>query len=176
MPMIDLFMPEGALEPDARAEAVERLTQALLRHEGAPQDNRYVEAMAWTLVHEMPREAFNVAGRPADRPFYRVMVTVPEGTLLQGPGLIGTQARKNLVREVTEILLEAEGTEYSDVESGRVYCLIQEIEDGYWGGVGSTFRMADIVATAAPEAPQTELSGRAREAIDGLLSISPPAA
>jgi phenylpyruvate tautomerase PptA (4-oxalocrotonate tautomerase family) len=169
MPMIDLTYPEGALDPEARAEAVEKLTAALLRHEGAA-DNEQTRAMSWTLVHELPPHALNVAGSPVERPVYRVLVTVPEGTLLQGPGPVGTTARRNLVREVTEILLAAEGTSYGEVEAGRVYCLVQEVSDGYWGGMGTTFRIEDIVATATPEAPQTEVSERARASIAELAA------
>jgi phenylpyruvate tautomerase PptA (4-oxalocrotonate tautomerase family) len=169
MPMIDLTCPAGALEPAQRAEAVERLTAALLQHEGA-NDNEQTRAMSWTVVHELPAGALNVGGTPAERPVYRVMITVPEGTLLQGPGPIGTQSRRNLVREVAEILLAAEGTEYSDAEAGRVYCIVREVNDGYWGGMGTTFRMEDIVATATPEAPQTPVSEQARAAIAELLA------
>jgi len=169
MPMIDLTYPEGALGADARAEAVEKLTAALLRHEGAA-DNEQTRAMSWTLVHELPPHALNVAGAPAERPVYRVLVMVPEGTLLQGPGPVGATARRNLVREVTEILLAAEGTPYSEVEAGRVYCLVREVSDGYWGGMGTTFRIEDIVATATPEAPQTAVSEGARTAIAELVA------
>jgi phenylpyruvate tautomerase PptA (4-oxalocrotonate tautomerase family) len=169
MPMIDLTYPEGALGADARSEAVEKLTAALLRHEGAF-DNEQTRAMSWAVVHEVPPHALNVGGSPAERPVYRVLATVPEGTLLQGPGPVGTTARRNLVREVTEILLAAEGTEYSEAEAGRVYCLVREISDGYWGGMGTTFRMEDIVATATPDAPQTEVSERARAAIAELVA------
>jgi phenylpyruvate tautomerase PptA (4-oxalocrotonate tautomerase family) len=167
MPMIDLTYPEGALDPDARAEAVDKLTEALLRNEGAL-DNEQTRAMSWTVVHELPADALNVGGTSAERPVYRVMVTVPEGTLLQGPGPVGTQARRNLVREATEILLAAEGSEYSEVEAGRVYCLVHEVSDGYWGGLGTTFRIEDIVATASPDAPQTRASESARAAIGEL--------
>jgi phenylpyruvate tautomerase PptA (4-oxalocrotonate tautomerase family) len=167
--MIDLTYPEGALEPDARAEAVERLTAALLRHEGAA-DNEQTRGMSWTLVHELPAGALHVGGTPAEEPVYRVFVTVPEGTLLQGPGPVGSASRRNLVREVAEILLEAEGGGYSDTEAGRVYCLVREVDDGYWGGMGTIFRMEDIVATATPEAPQTPVSEQARAAIAGLTA------
>jgi phenylpyruvate tautomerase PptA (4-oxalocrotonate tautomerase family) len=166
MPMIDLTYPEGALDPDARAEAIEKLTAALLRNEGAT-DNEATRAMSWGFVHELPGGAVNVGGGPAPRPVYRLLVTVPAGTLLHGPGPIGTEARRALVREMTEILLEAEGTEYSDAEAGRVYCLVQEVADGFWGGLGTTFRMEDIVAFANPEAPQTAVAERARAALAG---------
>jgi phenylpyruvate tautomerase PptA (4-oxalocrotonate tautomerase family) len=169
MPMIDLTYPEGALGPEERAAAVERLTAALLRHEGAA-DNEQTRGMSWTLVHELPADALNVGGTPAEEPVYRVVVTVPEGTLLQGPGPVGATSRRNLVREVAEILLETEGGEYSDVEAGRVYCIVREVSDGYWGGMGTTFRMEDIVATATPEAPQTPVSEQARSAIAGLTA------
>jgi phenylpyruvate tautomerase PptA (4-oxalocrotonate tautomerase family) len=169
MPMIDLTYPEGALELEQRAEAVERLTAALLQHEGAA-DNEQTRAMSWTVVHELPIGALNVGGTPAERPVYRVLITVPEGTMLQGPGPIGTHSRRNLVREVAEILLAAEGTEYSDAEACRVYCLVREVGDGYWGGMGTTFRIEDIVATATPEVPQTAVSERARAAIGELVA------
>jgi phenylpyruvate tautomerase PptA (4-oxalocrotonate tautomerase family) len=169
MPMIDLTYPEEALEPEARAAAVERLTAALLRHEGAA-DNEQTRGMSWTVVHELQPGALNVGGTPAEEPVYRVLVTVPEGTLLQGPGPVGATSRRNLVREVAEILLEAEGGEYSEVEAGRVYCIVREVSDGYWGGMGTTFRMEDIVATATPEAPQTPVSEQARAAIAGLTA------
>ena len=173
MPMFDLTYPEGALDPEARAEAVEKLTAALLRHEGAP-DNEATRAMSWTLVHELPADCVNVAGRPAARPVYRVLVTVPEGTLLQGPGPFAVVSRRNLVREVSEILLEAEGTEYSDIEAGRVQCLIREISDGYWGGIGTTFRMEDIAAFATPELPQTAVSEQARETLGQAAELLRP--
>jgi phenylpyruvate tautomerase PptA (4-oxalocrotonate tautomerase family) len=169
MPMIDLTYPEGALEAEARAEAVEKLTAALLRNEGAD-DNAQTRAMSWTVVHELPAEALNVGGTPAERPVYRLTITVPEGTLLQGPGPVGAQSRRNLVREATEILLAAEGSEYSDAEAGRVYCIVREVSDGYWGGMGTTFRMDDIVATATPDAPQTAVSEQARATIDALVA------
>lgn len=169
MPMIDLTYPEGALEPSQRAEAVEGLTAALLRNEGAL-DNEQTRAMSWAIVHELPAGAISVGGAPAERPVYRVEVTVPEGTLLQGPGPVGTQSRRALVREATEILLAAEGTEYSDVEAGRVYCVVREVSDGYWGGMGTTFRMDDVVAVASPDAPQTSVSQQARVAIGELVA------
>ena len=169
MPMIDLTFPEGALGSDERAAAVEGLTTALLRHEGAV-DNEQTRAMSWTVVHEVPSHALNVGGSPAERPVYRLLIRVPAGTLLQGPGPVGTQSRRSLVREAAEILLAAEGTDYSDAEAGRVFCLVEEVSDGYWGGMGTTFRMDDIVATATPEAPQTPVSETARQAIADLFA------
>ena len=87
MPMIELTLEEGALTDDARADLVEGLTAALLRAEGAP-DNEMSRSIAWLYVDERPAGSINVGGRPADAPRYRVKLTVPEGALdddEQGP-------------------------------------------------------------------------------------------
>ena|SRR5437763_8650773 len=164
MPMIDLTLPAGALGPQARAEAIGAMTEALLRAEGAP-DNAATRAMSWAFVHELPADAVHVGGVRSDRPVYRVVLTIPAGTLLHGPGPFANGARERLVREVTEALLRAEGTDYDDGEAGRVFCLLREVPDGAWGGMGTIFRMQDIAAFATPELAQTEVSERARDAI-----------
>jgi phenylpyruvate tautomerase PptA (4-oxalocrotonate tautomerase family) len=167
--MIDFTYPEGAIEPAALASAVEKLGGALLRGEGAP-ENEHTRAISWTFLHELPTQAINVGGQPADRPYYRVQLTPPEGTLLHGPGPVGYAARRNLIREVTEIVLEAEGSEYTPANAGRVWCLITEIRDGYWGSLGTTVRTEDIAGFANPELPQTPLAAQAREAFDELAA------
>jgi phenylpyruvate tautomerase PptA (4-oxalocrotonate tautomerase family) len=172
MPMIDLTYPAGALDEEARAEAVERLTAAVLRNEGAP-DNDYTRAMCWTLVHELPAGALHVGGFPATQPIYRLIVTVPAGTLLHGPGPVGTYSRDSLVREVTEIVLEAEGTPYSPTAAARVYCIVNEVADGYWGGAGETMRIEDIVATTNEDGPRTRKADDVRGAIEEALAPRP---
>lgn len=169
MPMIDFTHPAGALDPGARAEAVDKLTASLLKAEGAA-DNDYTRAMAWTIVHELPPEALHVGGQTVDRPVYRLLFTVPEGTLLHGPGPVGSYSRDSLVREATEIVLEAEGTAFSTADAARVYCIVREVPDGYWGGAGTTLRIADVVGTADPDAPQTERAAATRQAIDDALA------
>jgi phenylpyruvate tautomerase PptA (4-oxalocrotonate tautomerase family) len=164
MPMIDFTYPEGVLEPDAVAAAVERLTAALLLHEGAP-DNERIRAIAWTYVHEQPAGTLYGGGKLADAPYYRVQLSVPEGTLLHGPGPFAVQARRNLIREVAEIVLDAEGSPYTDANVARVWCFITEIQEGFWGGLGTVFRIEDIAGFANDDLPATELSERAREAL-----------
>jgi phenylpyruvate tautomerase PptA (4-oxalocrotonate tautomerase family) len=168
MSLIDVAYPEGALEPPARARAVERLTAALLHHEGA-QDTERTRAITWCTVHELPADAVHVGGAPVETPFYRVHVVVPEGTLLHGPGPVGAGARSNLVREVTEILLEAEGTAYSASEAGRVVCLIDEVKDGFWGSFGTAFRMEDIHSFTSLEAPDSPIADQGQRALDAML-------
>jgi len=163
MPMIDFTYPKGALEPEAVAVAVDKLTAALLRHEGAPENER-IRAIAWTFVHEQPATAIYGGGVPAAAPYYRVQLSVPQGTLLHGPGPFAVAARRNLIREVAEIVLDAEGAPTTDANLGRVWCFINEIQEGFWGGLGTVFRIEDIAGFASDDLPATELSERAREA------------
>jgi phenylpyruvate tautomerase PptA (4-oxalocrotonate tautomerase family) len=164
MPLVHLTYPEGALTPTARDEAVEKLTEALIRHEGA-QDNAMTRMMSRCCVHELPPEAITVGGRPYEKPTYQVVMTVPEGVAVCGIGPAPTAARRALVGEATQIILEAEGTDCSHADAGRVFCWVEEIRDGYWGGMGMIFRLEDIVAMAVPELPQTEVSTEARSAL-----------
>lgn len=171
MSLIEIAYPEGALDGDAREWAVERITAALLRHEGS-QDNERTRALSWCTVHELPANAVYVGGASAERPRYLVKVVTPEGTLLHGPGPVGAGSRSNLVREVTEILLEAEGTPYHPSEAGRVCCTITEVKDGFWGSFGTTFRMEDIHSFTSLEVPETPLADQGQQALDQLLSRS----
>jgi phenylpyruvate tautomerase PptA (4-oxalocrotonate tautomerase family) len=164
MPMIDFTYPAGALEPDAVEAAVEKLTAALLHHKGAP-DNERIRAIAWTFVRELPAGALYMGGAPTNVPLYRVQLSVPQGTLLHGPGPFGVQARSNLIHEVTEIVLEAEGSPYTDANAGRVWCFINEIDEGFWGGLGTIFKIEDIAGFANDDLPATPLSQRARQAL-----------
>lgn len=174
MPMIDLTFPEGALNLKSQADLADQLTAALLRNEGAP-DNERTRAMTWTYLHESAPGEMYIGGQPADLPVYRVLITVPEGTLLHGPGPVGATARRNLVGEVTDIVLAAEGAPPTRADRGRVYCLVQEISDGYWGALGSTIRMEDIASIASSEL-ETPLGQEAKEAIDVLLAAKAAAA
>lgn len=169
MPMIDLYCPRDALTRENLGVAIEELTTALLRHEGAA-DNAQTRAMSRAFVHELPTRHVFLGGRPSTEPTYRVVLTVPAGTLLQGPGPVGTASRNAVVREVTEILLRAEGSEFTPAGAARVFCIVHEVPDGHWGGMGRAFRIDDIVAFSNPEAPQTDA---AREARDAIAAVGP---
>jgi phenylpyruvate tautomerase PptA (4-oxalocrotonate tautomerase family) len=107
MPMIDLTLPAGALQRSALTNLVEDLTTTVLHWEGVA-DNSATRAVAWAFVHEVPHGAVNVGGKPTELPIYRVFLTMPQGL----PGITGPlneQRRNALVREVTELVLAAEG-------------------------------------------------------------------
>src|SRR4051794_32291816 len=144
MPMIDIDIPVGALEPHAERRLLDRLTDVLLEHEGADPANPAARSLAWIFVHR-PAAVF-VAGVPARDPRYRVHAAVPEGQY-------DDARRAALVPAVTNAVLDAEGgTRPRDAD--RVWVLATEIPEGTWGAGGRIMRLADIVGKVVgdPEA------------------------
>ena len=63
MPLLDAYIPAGALEPDAEEKLLARLTDLLLEHEGADPTNPVARSIAWVFLHRP--EAVFVAGERA---------------------------------------------------------------------------------------------------------------
>jgi phenylpyruvate tautomerase PptA (4-oxalocrotonate tautomerase family) len=141
MPLLEVTLPEGSLAPAALDELADGLTAALLRAEGAP-DNELFRSIAWLDVHWVPKANAYQGGRPAQEPRFRVDITVPDGAL-------SDRRKASLVEEATRLVLEAAGEDPSDAGAlMRVWVLVREITDGNWGAAGRIFRYADLKALA----------------------------
>lgn len=138
MPMLDVFLPHGALSSEAERSLLEELTTILLRTEGADPDNPAVRPMAKAFVH---RPEVFVAGAAAEKPHYRVLAAVPEGQLNGG------ERKQQLIAEVTDAVLRAEGSA-SDRDRARVWVFPLEIPEGHWGANGTALGLQDILAAA----------------------------
>ena len=136
MPMIDLTIPPGALDPAARSWLVDELLSALLRWERAP-DNERSRSLAWAFVNEA--DAVTVAGdrRAPTLPRYRVGVRTPAGAL-------DDERRSGLVGDVTELVLRAEGSLNTPENADRVWVILDEVTEGGWGAGGRIWRLADM--------------------------------
>lgn len=135
MPMLDAYIPTGALSPVAERALISLLTDLLLRHEGADPADPRARAIAWVFLHR-PAEVF-VAGEQAAEPRYRFIASVPEGQF-------DDERRAAIVRDITNAVLQAEnGAHPSD--ANRVWVFTNEIPDGTWGGAGRINTLADIV-------------------------------
>jgi phenylpyruvate tautomerase PptA (4-oxalocrotonate tautomerase family) len=161
MPMLDAYIPEGALPAEAERQLISRLTDLLLEHEGADPRNPVARALAWVFVHR-PATVY-VAGEPAAAPRYRFIASVPEGQYDDG-------RRAAIVAAVTDAVLDAEdGTQTRDPQ--RVWVFANEIHEGTWGGGGQVMRLADIVghvigdAEAAERYAARRLADRGRPAV-----------
>jgi phenylpyruvate tautomerase PptA (4-oxalocrotonate tautomerase family) len=164
MPMIDLTLPENALSEAALAKLAEDLTTTLIEMEGAP-DNEYTRALAWCFIDERPAGRITVGGKPSQRPVYRVRMTVPEGAPgVDGPLVLAN--RERLVKRVSALVLEAEGSPPTASDAARVWVQLIVLPDGYWGGFGMVVRMPDIASIVGglPEEMWTEKGRIARAA------------
>ncbi|MFG2477391.1 hypothetical protein [Streptomyces fagopyri] len=135
MPMLDVYIPEGALEGDAEAALLKRITEILIGYEGFDPADPGTRAISWAFLHRPA--ALHVGGAPADVPRYRVIASVPEGQL-------DREAREAVVAEVTDAILDAENGAWPR-DPRRVWVFPAEIPEGYWGGAGHIVPLADIL-------------------------------
>lgn len=135
MPMLDAYIPQGALTETAEKELLAKLTNILLRHEGADPEDPATRSIAWVFLHH-PAAVF-VAGEPAAEPHYRIVASVPQGQF-------DDERRQAIVRAVTDAVLDAEDGAYRR-NPRRVWVFAHEVPDGTWGGGGRIVTLADIV-------------------------------
>ena len=143
MPMLDAYIPQGALTPQAEELLLSEFTDLLIRHEGADPANPQVRSIAWVFLHRPA--AVLVGGSPAGEPRYRFIASVPEGQF-------DADRRQGMVEGITEAVLDAEAGAY-ERDPMRVWVFTPEVPDGTWGAGARVVTLADIAtfATGDPE-------------------------
>ncbi|OBA72066.1 hypothetical protein A5641_09030 [Mycobacterium sp. 1554424.7] len=134
MPMLDAYIPEGALPAEAEKALLATLTDVLLEHERVDPANPAARALAKVWLHR-PAAMLHAGAEPTV-PHYRVIASVPEGQF-------DDERRASMVAAVTKAILDAEGGRY-DSDPLRIWVFANEIPDGTWGGGGGIARLADI--------------------------------
>lgn len=142
MPMLDAYIPHGALPESAEHDLLAKLTDLLITHEGADPTNETVRSIAWVFLNR-PESVF-VGGTPAAAPRYRFVASVPEGQF-------NPERRQAIVADITSAVLDAEANAYPR-DPTRVWVFTLEIPDGTWGGGGNIVTLADIVGLARGDA------------------------
>ncbi len=165
MPMLDAYIPEGALSAEAEGKLLARLTDLLLEHEGVDPANQAARALAWVFVH---RPAVYVGGLAAAEPRYRFVCQVPEGQY-------NSKRRQAVTAAMTQAVADAEAGSRPD-PAGRVWVFTFEVPDGTWGGFGQVIRLPDIAERVlGPDmrAPaQKWLAARQRKKAAALVEIA----
>ena len=162
MPMLDAYIPDGALDAAAEQQLLAKLTDLLIVNEGADPTNPQVRSIAWLFVHR-PAEVY-VAGSPAQAPRYRFVASVPEGQY-------DAERRQAMVADITAAVLDAEGGAH-DRDPSRVWVFTPEIPDGTWGALGRIVTLADIATFATGDAEHGRQYAEQRLASRGSTVIA----
>lgn len=136
MPLIDVVIPEGALDRECEQALMSDLTDIVLTWEGIDPADPVAQAASWVFLHRP--EALFVGGERCEHPRYRVVARLPEGQLDQ-------QRRAGLIAAVTDAVLDAEPPGRPR-DAQRVWVFTQHVEEGTWGAGGKVMGLADITA------------------------------
>ncbi|MCW3019268.1 MAG: hypothetical protein JWN10_1576 [Solirubrobacterales bacterium] len=161
MPMLDAYIPQDALDPEAERQLLSRLTDLLIEHEGADPSNPDVRSIAWVFLHRP--ETVYVTGEPVDVPRYRFVTSVPEGQF-------DPERRALMVASVTDAVLDAEQGAY-ERDPSRIWVFTPEIPDGTWGALGRIVTLADIAGFAIGDAEQGARYARERLAARERVAV-----
>lgn len=157
MPVMDAYIPEGALSPSVEGELVAKITDLLLEHEGVDLTNDTGRHLAWVFVH---RPQVYVGGSRPKSPRYRFICQVPEGQY-------NDERRAAVTAGITQAVIEAEDGAWPNPEL-RVVVFTCEVPEGWWGGGKGMLRLADIYQLVWPLTPG--MDGDPRETAERLLA------
>ncbi len=134
MPLIQVNAPEGALSKQDQDALMARLSNAVLKAEGAPIEDAGAQGLVWAHYIEQPEGTTYVGGEAIAEPPLRIAVTTPEGAL-------NDKTRKTLVEDIGAIVDEI----YGPFE-GRLnhWAMLYEVMEGGWAGGGQIFPLAGI--------------------------------
>src|SRR5437868_14213092 len=102
MPLVEVIHPEGAFDADSKKRLLETLSATCLRWEGVDVKDT-TQSVAWVYLDERPRDSISAGGRPLAQNVYRVNVSVMVG-------FMDYERIDGMVREITDAILEADGT------------------------------------------------------------------
>jgi phenylpyruvate tautomerase PptA (4-oxalocrotonate tautomerase family) len=152
MPLIDVIFAQGSLSKDAQNKLSTKLWSTALHWEGI-EINEAAASVAWVYLDERPQHHVTVAGKSPQQNIYRVNVRVMAGFM--------DQTRiDNLSRELTESILEADGTK-GDGSGPRVFCIVEEIPSGTWSIDGKTWTTVFTARTLGLDSARIDAMERA---------------
>lgn len=139
MPWINLTIQREALPKDTIDAMMARLTDALMWWEKIPDTPKARRIMkGW--VYEVDVGADYVGGKPVgELPSYFLEVRIPINRL-------DTLSKAGLIRDFTQVVLDAEGTRNTPETARRVWVTIHEIARDDWGIGGHTDWLRDYTS------------------------------
>lgn len=140
MPWINLTLRRGAMPKAVQHAMMARLTETLMWWEKVPNTPTARSIMkGW--VYEVDADADYNGGRSDhDKPFYFLEIRIPIDRL-------DTLAKNGLIRDFTQVVLDAEGSENIPANARRVWVTIHELKRDDWGIGGHTDWLRDYTSS-----------------------------
>jgi phenylpyruvate tautomerase PptA (4-oxalocrotonate tautomerase family) len=139
MPWINLTLRRGALSRDGQHAMMARLTETLMWWEKVP-DTPKARSIMKGWVYEVDEDAdYNAGTSNHERPFYFVEIRIPINRL-------DVLSKAGLIRDFTQVVLEAEGVPNIPEHARRVWVTINELKTDDWGVGGHTDWLRDYIS------------------------------
>jgi phenylpyruvate tautomerase PptA (4-oxalocrotonate tautomerase family) len=146
MPWINMTLRRGALEKAAQHAVMAKLTDVLMWWEKVP-DTPKARGIMKGWVYEVDADADYSGGRPDhDKPFYFIEIRIPIDRL-------DVLAKAGLIRDFTQVILDAENATSTPENARRVWVTIHEIKRDDWGVGGHTDWLRDYTSALDETAP-----------------------
>lgn len=137
MPLLQIHLPKESFTGRQKQQFAQNATQILLTLEGMA-NNPKAQNLSWVQFCEFASDDFYMAGHSVEKPHYRIEIKVFQGTM-------NADKKQQLTAQLTELILEIEGTDHNLLNAARVWVMIEEVPDGNWGGAGKIYRIADLM-------------------------------
>lgn len=136
MPLIQVIASRGTLSEKDQDRFISRISNAVLKSEGAPINDPGAQSLVWAYYDEKTTGNSYVGGKNLDKPPLVIAVTTPEGAL-------NNSTKKSLVEEIGQIVDDTIGP-----FEGRInhWTMLHELNEGGWAGSGQIFPLAAIQA------------------------------
>ncbi|MDX2505233.1 MAG: hypothetical protein QNL62_12270 [Gammaproteobacteria bacterium] len=134
MPLIQITAPTDVLDKGEQNELINRVSNAVLKAEGADTHDSDAQSLVWAYYIENPISNSYVGGENLDKPPFIVSIVTPQGALNE-------VTRGELVKSIGEIINDLVG-----VFNDRLnhWTMMHEVNEGSWGGSGQVFNLAGI--------------------------------
>jgi len=135
MPLIQVGAPKGAMCEDKQNTFMKKLSDAVMKSEGATIGDKDAESLVWAYYNEIQKNSCYLGGYIVDKQPIYITITSPVNA-------ISTEAKKVLTKEVQEMVNEAIG-EYEGRLNYWLLFLDTEADDT-WGAGGDLFTLNQI--------------------------------
>jgi phenylpyruvate tautomerase PptA (4-oxalocrotonate tautomerase family) len=163
MPLVEVIHPEGSFDAAARQDLLGKLSSICLRWEGIDITDAS-QSIAWVYLEGRPADTITAGGKPLSQNIYLVNVRVMVG-------FMDDERIEGLASEVTQAILEADGTEGTG--DPRVFVIVEEVPSGTWavdGKVWPAVFTAETLELEAERIARMEEAVRSRPRLDVPLT------